>query len=411
MVYFFYCILILEVFFFSLLERKFLKTFFTPTLLLGYPFIFVVFLLLIFGKILEFKELSYAVIVFWIIGILIFQISFIFVAIVFNKVPVKKIAPIKLSQNNRQLYFIGLSVIFLVLFTGFLPWYNSYGFTKIGTEEFITAYGGGFSGHILNIAILMVIYIIGTIKKTERLKWLLLLSLYLLIALQQVKTWMFIPLIGGVLFRVFTGKMKSINIKFLVVIAVVSFFFFYIAYYFSTNLSNSYTESNYLLFVFNYFMYYLFAGVLGFSEWVAHNMIFKDSIEYLLSPFVTIASLFTDIEKINVVNPNFYIINKQGYISNVRTIFGSILENAGIAYSIIYLFIVSSSIYFLYFLALIRQNLWLFLLLAFVLSPLFVGVFDFYYNNLALIEIPVYIYVLYLLSMSKKTNHREIENN
>ncbi len=402
MEYLFFFILLFEILFFSYLEKRVFKTIITPITLLGYPILIV--LLAYFYKAKEwgFISLSPNVILVWIIGILIFGITFFIVAIPLDKIKFAKKQVYK-PVNTSILAILTFIISFVVLFTGFLPWYKIHQFNDIGSDLFTSQYGGGLSGHFINLAILVCIYIIATIERQKKILWLLLIINFSLIVLYQVKTWMFITLLAGLILRFFIGNQRTINIKIASLIALLSFFFFYLAYYFSVNIENDLSNEIYIDFLFKHFRYYLFSGILGFSEWFKHGMIMEGSVQYFFSPIITFASLIFGVEKVEVVNDNYFLINPiQDRYSNVRTMFGAIIEFGNYYIFGIYTFLLSFSIYFIYFIAFIKKNIWILMLLAFILAPLTVGMFDFYYNNLSYIEIPVYIIIIYLFTSLKK---------
>ena len=208
----------------------------------------------------------------------------------------------------------------------------------------------------------------------------------------QVKTWIFIPFFSGIFYRYFRANFK-LGFKNIWIIILVSIIFFFATYYFSIGLNSD--------FLFGHMLSYAFSGILGLSEFIRKGAEIVIDSTYLIRPVENLFNVITNqpvnnvIQKVMInISGNKEVLN----LTNVRTIFGSIYVNSGILISVIYIFMLSSVIYYFYISSILRKNKWIILFSSFLLGALVMGWFDFYYNTLNYLEIPVYILILNFMS-------------
>lgn len=144
---------------------------------------------------------------------------------------------------------------------------------------------------------------------------------------------------------------------------------------------------------------YLFSGILGFGEHINEKLPIGGHASNLIMPFKNLWNYITGNNIKGVVSNYHVFIDKNDLVDvNVKTFFGTILINAGVLWSFIYIFFLSILLYFNWIMAGLTRNYWLTILYAFIASPLVIGWFDFYYNQLTFVELPVIIILITIIS-------------
>jgi hypothetical protein len=404
-----FAVLFTEVLFFTIIDRKTYGNYLSPVLILSYPIITVIAFALCFGSYFGFKPVSSSLLILNICGLLVFWSGSFFWNTIIPKGTLAKIAEgyktpkTKLTASlSRTIFIISWCVIGFMAYSFLITFLKYRSVSSIGTDEFARDYGGsGLAGHILGLSIPLMIYFIGVAKRKDYITMLTICGLLAAALLYQVKTWLYVPLIAGVLLRFYNEKKLTIKLPYIIFSIIAVFILFELTYLFSLRGDgNTFAENNYLMF--KHFMGYIFAGVIGFGEHIKEGLPIGKNPEALLMPFVNLYNLLAGNEVTGVVSPYHVLIDYKGLEDvNVKTFFGTILITGGYIAGITYTVFISIALYFIYIFASITRNYWFVVLYTFFASALFLGWFDFYYNQLPFVELPVYIIVFIFLTNKK----------
>jgi hypothetical protein len=116
-------------------------------------------------------------------------------------------------------------------------------------------------------------------------------------------------------------------------------------------------------------------------------------------PFINIWNYLSGGEIKGVVSDYHVMIDNKNIVDvNVKTFFGTIYIYAGAWWGLIYTVTLSLVLYFNWIMSALSKNYWVVVLYAFLSSPLVIGWFDFYYNQLTFIELPFIIICFMLIN-------------
>lgn len=386
-------ILTLEIFFLSLIEKILYKKYITPFTLLSIPYLIIVLLTVILGPKLGFKSLYPPSILYWIFGLPVFWIPGVMIRYFFLKNEIHlQVNSLNINASNylenskRWLLFLAWLGLFISM-GGLLVSVNKFGIVNLGEEKFTAFYGGGLSGHALVFNIIPFIFFIGTVKRTDKFILITMLIIFITFFLCQVKTWVMIPMISGLLLRYYLGNI-TFSLKNIIYIIITFIIIFFTIYFLSIDANFEILKK--------FFFEYLFAGTLGLSEHLRNHIIIKYDPFFLINPIRSIFNFITGNEMQGVVQKVYVNILAGDHISstNVRTFFGTIFLNSSLIGGTFYIIALSLFIHFLFGIFLHSRNIWIVLMTTFFLGGLALGWFDMWFNHLNYYEISVYVLIM-----------------
>jgi len=364
-------------------------TYFTPITFIGLPFVAVCFLSIIFLNNLGLPDLRYEVLLIWIVGLLFFWLGGFLWAL--QKMNMKKLSnkPIALESSSRKQLFLFGFILFVVYVKAYLI-ANKHGF--IFNEDFEKDFGSGITGHGMMVLRIVLIYLIITSKKRDFFSFIIIALTLGLNFLYQVKSWILIPVIAGLVGRIILNK-SQVSIGKMLLLPMIAFGVFVGVYTISLG-----TEVPFSFFT-NHFLHYLFSGTLGMSMHLDYNYPVDDNWVYLFNPLINIFNAITGTE-ISSNSSDFWIHTGANW-TNVKTFFGTIYIYGGVTKGIIISMIFGMFYYsFLFFLG-ISRNIYILVVYVLLLACLFFGWFDSYMMNLTSYEVPVLGILFFLISKSK----------
>ena len=369
--------LFIEVLFISYIEKKVHGTLLTPINILAIPYLFLIIIIYLFAEKLGFVKLYTPSIIFWIIGLILFWIPSLILNYHLHSKKIFLSEPDLVTKDDEvrsgftKLLLIISWISILIVAGGFVKAINKFGIQNLGSEEFTTYYGSGISGHFIVLNILLFIYFIGIAKRGNHFILITIITFLITFVLYQVKTWVFIPFLSGILYRYYRGNFRT-KVKNALLVILSSVVFFFATYYFSIGLQTK--------FLLNHIVSYAFSGILGFSEYCRENVPMIYDSTFLIRPIENIYNQILNIPLNNVVQKTMVNISNQNDITNltnVRTFFGTIRINSSIFVSIIYIFLISLLIHIVYISSILKKNKWIILLSSFILAELLMGWFVF----------------------------------
>lgn len=396
-------VFLIEVYVFAKFELRIWKTLYTPLNILMLPYTVVLLITIFLPKSLGFVDFYFPSIFFWMIGLFVFFIpSFLIGIKVNNKLIVSTEFEI-VSLSKFVIVFISI-LMFLSLIHIYLNAGSSV--ESLGSDEFATEnLSGGIWGHIrefLNACLILLIFLI------DKAHWkyiFLILGVLVLAMLNQVKSWIIIPLVAGFLFRLYTNRMK-LNPLFILFFILIGAGIFFLSYYLLLvfSIQGEFTEDT-SEFIYGHFFHYLTSGVNGLSIDMKAGFLELPNPEYIFAPFLNIIYLFTGTELIAPISSVYHDSGLSG--TNVLTFFGTLFIHLGILGSVLYVLFFSTFIYMLKWYIAVTKCVFFTAIYSWWCSMLFMGWFEFYFWNFSFIEIP--IFYLIIKSLNKYTKLSEIQ--
>lgn len=288
----------------------------------------------------------------------------------------------------------------------------------LGTDKFGEELSYGIPAHLFVASILCSIIIIGTFSKKE---WYTLIPFCIIVLytmLLGVKYNLIIILLGGLILRIFNGKMK-LKFVYCAITAVVLFVLCICVYLLEFSLKGNPITIESFVEVFKHLLKYLFSGTLAMGEIVEKA---SPSVNLLLlfRPVITILN-FVTFGIFNFSQPVltgseigwiFIGINNTMPV-NVSSFFGDIYMFNGILGLLIVLPILSIIIYSSYNVGQKHNSIWLKAAYVVIATPLALSWFGYYYNLLTFYELYFFCIVIYAFSRIRENSRLEVmqQNN
>ncbi|HZU44106.1 MAG TPA: DUF6337 family protein [Terriglobales bacterium] len=404
MEYFVVVCLIVEVFVLSRLDRRIFGTWFTPFNLLGYPYMAVVISAFLFAPVLNFVPVYWPSMVIWIVGLFLFWISGLTVGLVSGF----RLGP-RVATSEAELMFRdapGIKVAIRIAW-GLMPlmalgFYRSQvlagGWSEIGTLDFKTAYVHGLPGHAVQLAQPLCVFLLGTYKRGRTFLLLTIVGLFLFLFLTQVKGTILSVVIAALVFRAVRENTR-ILVKKIAVGLVLTYVLFNAVYLvaFSVVDSSALTDAMSYEILSRHYFYYLWAGVLSFSQALRNHVGFIGGPwDLVFAPFLNMyramlgsGPLLVAVSPLELgmdIDPTT-VIPDSG--ANVYTMFGTLYFYLGPAGAALLVLIVGALCYGIFVFSRTRDNGWLLVLHCIVGSWLVFGFFDYYFWSLGFPETAV----------------------
>jgi len=394
---------LIEVFVLTKFEIRIWKTFYTPLNILMLPYTAVLIITIALPKSLGFADFYYPSIFFWMIGLFVFFIpSFLIGIKQHNKL---------ILNTDYEIVSISkflIAFISVLMFLSLIHIYLSAGSSTeaLGSDEFAQDnLDGGLWGHIrefLNASLILLMFLFD--KKHWKYIFLI-LGILVLAMLNQVKSWIIIPLVGGFLYRLYTQRMK-LNPLFILLFVLIGAGVFFLSYYLLLvfSIDGEFSEDT-SEFIFGHFFHYLTSGVNGLSIDTKAGFLEQPSPEFIFAPFLNIIYLFTGNE---LITPISSIYHDSGVsATNVLTFFGTLYIHLGIIAGIFYVFFFSTLMYLLKQYIILTKCIYVTAIYIWWCSLLFMGWFDFYFGSLSFIEIPIFYLIMKSLNKYSATTETQ----
>lgn len=407
----FHDILILLAFFVEVavlfyLEMKAWKTLYTPLNFLMLPYVVILLLTVIVSGRFGFVEFYYPSVLLWSVGLLIFAVPSYVLAFVFQRNKRSFQADTTEVEFPKVAFYISIPVILLFLWRLKSMLGGPY---LIGSDEFGEEFcGGGLWGHLRQLLLPILAMAVFFVDKKHKWLWLIIIPIIVITLLYQVKGWVIIPCLTGLILRLYYGRTK-LKLSFMLYLVLGVFLFFLLSYILVLVVAGeSILNGQFVSAIFGHFLHYLTSGTLGLSMDMQNGFPDVGEFDIVIAQLVNIGNLFVGDDMIVPLNPLYY---NTGYsITNVRTLFGTVFINSGYWVSIVYFLFLSTAMYFLRLATVRFNNIFVVAIYFFECSLLFMGWFDTYFALLQVIEIPAILIVLLFVdraccNKSVKSNH------
>ncbi|MFB6340425.1 DUF6337 family protein [Saccharicrinis sp. FJH62] len=377
---------IVEVVFFSLLEKKIYGTIFTPASILGVPYVIVMSVNLIWGYDYGFFPVYMKSIWVWVIGYFIFCLIGFFMAVFFIGHTDKVKGPFTLISKDidSTMKLLQIISLFCVVIMYFKLWISLRAFgMEYRSEEFMETLGHGINAHANLLLLICVIYFMIISKlRWHHLPNFIFIFLWASYAFfYNSKSWILIPVMAGLIGR-YLYYNKKIRLIHLVIIIAGGILIFYLSY------SLSFGHWAPWWFIKKHFITYTNSGILGLSEHIKTHQDVGLSLELLFQPIVNIFHVITGSSAKNVIS-DIRIMIGESTSTNVRTFFGTVYVYGGLWGGILTIIIWSIFVYLPLVLTIRLRNLIVGVIYLFIAATLVYGWFETYLNQLPAYEIYV----------------------
>lgn len=386
------------------LEKVLWGTYYTPLNFLMIPYTVVLLITINLPSSLEFVTFYYPSILVWSVGLIVFFLPSLLLGLIKAK-DNQEVDTIYIQEPIRlkPLYVISGLLLLASLYYLFTKSHTSE--EMIGSDEFASeTLVGGFWGHVREVLLAIMILIIFLFQKQKKYYYFLIVGTLFVAIIYQVKSWILVPVMAGVIMRLMTEKTRfRLNTIFYVVIG--GSFMFFLSYYLILVFAVDETEFNVdiLEMIYKHFIFYLISGTAGLSVDIQSGILEVPNPESIFAPFLNIISLIDGREFVSPTNPVFLYIGWTS--SNVRTFFGTLYINLGIVGAVWYVLFLAFLLYFVLLWLKRKPNMWLLSFYGLMASLLFMGWFEFYFFHLVVVETPLillFFYVLLYVSPNKK---------
>lgn len=398
MAFFLLIIFITFAFIFYKTDKYLYGTFVTPTNMLVFPFLSVCVIILLVGRSLGFVPLGSKAIAIWLLWTSIFWASgfLLNTYLLRRKISPQKYLELRNKDISKLCILIAYFFISIVSFGLFNALKAHGGLSGLSSEEFTQDFASsGLTAHSLNVLKFLVVYFIITYKKNQKKVALVIVVIFTFLFLYQVKTWIFIPIVTAIIYKLLARQLK-IDFKKAFYYPIAAFSIFFLVYFISLGSKIPFS------FVFNHFFSYLFAGTLGLSEHLEQNLPLNVDFYLLVKPIENLINVVFGSGATDNISDFWVSTNpSNNKNSNVKTLIGGILIYGGLIKGTIYIIVLGFLIHLLQILAVYSRSIFITILYCYYLASLFMGFFDIYFNHLFFWELPVICFALIIASKIK----------
>jgi hypothetical protein len=398
-------VLIVEVVVLSRLDRRRFGTWVTPFTVLGVPYAAVAVLAYLFAPVFDFVPLYMGSVVVWIEGLFVLWSAGAFLGWAVLDL---RLAPrreeIRFWQvsaqpdddrNLRLATWLGWAAMPVMLYGVFTSVRAAGGWTEIGSEDFRDAFGHGIHAHAVVLATLLPVVLIGLYRRGNKFVIVTIALLLVFLTLGRVKGTILQAIIGGVFFRMLRGGFR-LSVKKIAVVLASTYLVFNVVYIIGMKvlLSDNPFNAEIYTYLGRHYLFYLFAGVLGFSEALRSGVAdIGGDWQTIFSPFMNLYHAVFGGQLVAAGSAH-----EKGMLTdlltgtgqtNVYTMIGTLHLYFGALGAAVYLFVMGLACYG--FLIALRQNnsVWITGGYCLVAAQLALGFFEFYFWHLTTYEVIV----------------------
>ena len=139
--------------------------------------------------------------------------------------------------------------------------------------------------------------------------------------------------------------------------------------------------------------------MLGWSQDLQMGILEQPNFDALIANVLNFYHVLAGSEYVQVINPFFIHNGVNG--SNVRSFFGTIYINSNTIQFIAIVTYVSSLLYMAKVLVVYYKGIFLNVAYFFLMAMLIMGWFDYYFYTLTALEVPAWVFILYLIARKR----------
>ena len=391
----------LEIAVLSYFDYKMWGTLYTPLNFLMLPYAVVLAITLLVCGNWGIVDFYYPSLLVWMFGLLFFALpSYVMGLSLCKQMSGLNICEIEDNVNMRVLNII-TSILILAFLYRFYSMVGSSPYLP-GSEDFGYDFcGKGVWGHIHRVFHALSIIYIYKYDKKHKYYLLFISGMFFVTLMYGVKSWVLIPTIAGISMRLYSGKLK-LRLSLILKVTLAAFSVFFITYSLSllvgTEDSNEFEEV--FAFICRVFIHYIISGIVGWSQDLQMGILERPNFDVLLTNILNIYHVIAGNEYVKSINPVFLFNGVN--LSNTRSFFGTIYLHSNVFQFIVITIAASSIIYVLKICAMYSKGVFLNITYFFIAGMLIMGWFDYFLYTLPCLEVPVWVFILYLIARKKK---------
>jgi len=396
-------------------EHRIWKTLYTPINILLLPYAAIVLLAVSLPESMHFVPFYYPSLLVWMGGILLMEIPSTVLAYIYGIPNTSDEAyqfPGEAYRFPKWLWIAGgLSIL---LATWHLKAVLGSSIYSFGTDEFADEYAiYGLYGHIIVFLGAMTVLLFASVRRHN-----ILLPIVCIIAIaaltmtNQVKSWVIIPLVAGFILCLLMRRIH-LNWRVVLLIALSGSTIYAGSYLLNFIVGGSSHYSKQMgTFIVEHFLHYLFSGALGLSEEMRLGLTVPTDPRVFFAPFINVVNTLTGDDVVSPISTVSVIINSDTQIyNNVRTHFGSIYLRGGMAFYMIYPVVSGLFFYVVRIASLKTKSIYIAAIDAWLCAIMAMGWFDFYFWLMNTIEVPILLFLIYLVDCYAKNHHTQLQRD
>ncbi len=387
-----------EVILLARMEKVLWGTIYTPLNALALPYTFIVLLTLCLPSSLGFVSFYYPSLFIWMAGMLLMAVPSWLLGIGVRK----RYGEMVLSAEppKKERFFILIAFVLILPFFLRLKEMLATSLESFGSDEFGESFAVyGIFGHLLHFLIACSIISFSCVRKGNRI---MPITLILLIAalsfVNQVKSWVIIPLIAGIFLCLDTKKI-NLSLRILLIVFVGGLLIFVGSYLAMFILGKGLEYDEHMgEYIAEHVFHYITSGVLGLSEDMRQGILETHDPDVLFAPFVNFVRFFTGDEYISPINPYYLEINVNSTLpDNVRTYFGTMYVYCSLGLFCLLVLLFGFFFYLIRIAALRAQSVYITALYSWFCALLAMGWFEYYMFHVSTFEIPAYMLLMFII--------------
>lgn len=265
-------------------------------------------------------------------------------------------------------------------------------FLRVDWGEVKNYFSSGFAAHAIYFSILGAVFIYGSSKRMSKLDIFLYCVCFFPLFLYGTRGWMFIVILASILLRgyIFNIWPNKLWIFLSPVLGISFMILTYLYRNFTGGVEATFSE------IISHVMGYFLAGIQGANALFNSNLPGEPYMNLVFNALNNIKSFLLGGQYVSNSTPYFFIISNDGNLSNVTTLFGTLLYGLGIYFGSIYLFLLFFWINIIFFLRKYMYSIYFFIYLSVVCAAVSLAFFEYYLGLLFFIES---IFILLFISI------------
>jgi len=236
----------------------------------------------------------------------------------------------------------------------------------------------------------------------------MIVAMFIVSFVYGVNSWVLIPAMAGLAMRLYTGKMK-LRLSLFLKILFFAFAVFVVSYTIALFIGRGDDAASYDIifdFICKIFIHYFISGIVGWSQDLQMGILERPDSFVVLACVVNLVRAFTGGgDFVEVINPHFIHNGIRG--SNVRAFFGTIYVNTSIFEFVAFVLLFSTMMYMLKVWMMRTKSIFVALVYFFYAGMFVMGWFEYYFYHLPFLEVPAWVFILYLFFKKFGTNASE----
>lgn len=387
-------------------DYKMWHTVYTPLNMLMLPYsIMLAVTLLICGN-FGVAEFYYPSLLVWMLGLIVFAVPSYIFGLSSRKLLAKENGRTIDENIDMKILTVFSTVLVVAFLLRFAMMLKTSRYLP-GSEDFGYEYcGAGIWGHLHRVLHALSIIYIYMYDKKHWYYILLIIGMFFVTLMYGVKSWVLIPAMAGFCWRLSAGKTK-LKLGLVLKVMIFAFIVFLVTYSFSLVLGQDNVATFDVIFeiIYRNFAHYVVSGILGWSQDLQMGILEKPNFDVLMVNVLNLIYVVTGDKFVDPVNPFFIQNGING--SNVRAFFGTIYINTTIFQFIITVITVSSIYYIIKLWAVKSRDFFVNTVYFFYGGMLCMGWFEIYFYHLQFLEVPAWIFILYLLARKRNRDNNQ----